>query len=98
MLAVSNVLSAYLCDPSAALRFIGLRLSLTQRRGEPQRYAEKSFEEKPLRGVNSLTQVLRLDLKLLHLLLVPCLQFIHAGDEASFLVTQVVADAEDLRA
>jgi hypothetical protein len=46
VLAVSNVLSAYLCDPSAALRFIGIRLSLPQRRGEPQRYAEKTFEAK----------------------------------------------------
>jgi hypothetical protein len=52
VLAVSNVLSAYLCDPSAAPRFIGLRLSLRQRRGEPQRYAEKTFEAKPARSVN----------------------------------------------
>jgi hypothetical protein len=34
MLAVSNVLSAYLCDPSAALRFIGFTAVIT---AEPQR-------------------------------------------------------------
>jgi hypothetical protein len=48
MLAVSNALSAYLCDPSAALRFIGFTAVITaERRGEPQRYAEKTFEAKP---------------------------------------------------
>jgi hypothetical protein len=41
------VLSAYLCDPSAARRFIGFTDVIPQRRGEPQRYAEKTFEAKP---------------------------------------------------
>jgi hypothetical protein len=40
VLAVSNVLSLRLCGLWA------LRLSLPQRRGEPQRYAEKTFEAK----------------------------------------------------
>jgi hypothetical protein len=47
VLAVCNVLSAYLCDPSAARRFIGFTDVIPRRRGEPQRYAEKTFEAKP---------------------------------------------------
>jgi hypothetical protein len=42
VLAVSNVLSAYLCDPSAALRFIGFTAVIT---AEARRTAEIRRED-----------------------------------------------------
>jgi hypothetical protein len=42
VLAVSNVLSAYLCDPSAALRFIGFTAVIT---AEPRITAEIRRED-----------------------------------------------------
>jgi hypothetical protein len=45
--AVSNVLSAYLCDPSAALRLIGFTAVITAEARRTAEIRREDFEAKP---------------------------------------------------